>query len=154
MAAVKSEARRRRAVATCYPGAAEEARGPGAGARTGISVVQVAILLYLRRNGRNADDRAGWCDCCSCAAGDEQPRRGGRLGFGSMGDEACGAAAGNVCVCGGGCGKWGEVGGGLATHQKAMSLRAPKQNNATANIFPIVCSVCVRVGPSSVLRGV
>ena len=28
-----------------------------------VSVVVGAILLYLR-NGRNADDRAGWCDCC------------------------------------------------------------------------------------------
>jgi hypothetical protein len=27
-----------------------------------VSVVVGAILLYLRRN---ADDRAGWCDCCS-----------------------------------------------------------------------------------------
>ena len=59
MAAVKSEARRRRAVATCYPGAAEEARGPGAGARTVILVVQVAILLYLRTGGTQMTVQAG-----------------------------------------------------------------------------------------------
>ena len=57
-----------------------------------------------------------------CAsAGDEQPRRGGRLGFGSMGDEACGGGE-CVCVCGGGCGRGWRVGGGVCgeAHQKAL----------------------------------
>ena len=62
-----------------------------------VSVVVGAILLYLRRN---ADDRAGWCDCCSVRLqAPAMSSRGGEGGSGLGPWETRRAAAGSVCVC-------------------------------------------------------
>ena len=119
----RSEARRRRAVATCYPGAAEEDRGPGAHDGRGSHRGRRHVLLYLR-NGRNADDRAGWSDCCSFAQARRRAAAAGRAAriwvHGRRGMRRQG-----VCVC---ALRWfwggGRVGGGLRRDPpKALACR-------------------------------
>ena len=99
MAAVK---KRGEAAARVATGAIQvQRRRIGGRARTMImvSVVVGAILLYLR-DGRNADDRAGWCDCCSVRLqAPATSSRGGEGGSGLGPWETRRAAAGSVCVC-------------------------------------------------------
>ena len=66
-----------------------------------VSVVVGAILLYLRRNGRIADDRAGWCDCCSVRL--QAPATSSRGGEGGSGlgpwETRRAAPWRGMCVC-------------------------------------------------------
>lgn len=93
-----------------------------------VSVVVGAILLYLRRN---ADDRAGWCDCCSVRLqAPAMSSRGGEGGSGLGPWETRRAAAGSVCVCAeeaaGAGGGWEEAFAREA-HQKAMPVSSKKK---------------------------